>query len=421
MRMAQKGLIALFISIMELAFLPILLDVGGGSVGIVQLMVYTFMVGSASSLLVSYKADRWKGLSRVLHSRKALAITAGAGVLNFGVAQLLLTIGTIGTNPSVGSVLFRSYVLMFALMVPFAVRNRIDRYQLLAALLGIAGVFILATGGSGFQLNASQLPFILVLLGSAFAAAVSNLMIKIYSVSTIDSVAVFNLASLALSAAIALSFGIPVSFQLSWIVLASVLFLGVVTYSIGGILFYYSFKTLNAVKTTNMTLVIPFLTILLSFLLLGTPIKGYYVYAYALLALGILLQQRYSSNAPEYIKSEAGYSRYGTVFDVTGAFVHNRSDAIYGAVSGGKRALAIKVERGAFLSGVHDRIFERHGCMAFTSSKPHPSAGNEEIEFINEITKPSGPQELLICLGEPENAENALDEFSSTIKPMNAK
>ena len=415
MKIAHRGLIALLIATLELAFLPILLDVGGSSLGAVQLLVYTFMVGSVASVLVSYRADRLKGLAKIIRSRKSLAIISVAGVLNYGIAQVLLTLGTLGTNPSIGSVVFRSWVLMLAIMIPFTLRNKINRYQIIAAVLGFAAVFILATGGTGLKLNAIQLPFILILLGSAFAAASSNLIIKIYNVTTVDSVAIFNMASLAFSLGLALIYGIHIGFHLSLPALASVLFLGVVTYTLGSILYFYSFKTLNPVKVSGAMLAIPFLTIPFSFILLGTPIKSYYLYAYLLIAIGIVLQQKYSTNAPEYIRSMSHRDRHNfPLFDVTGAFVHNKTDAVYKSVAGGKRALAMKISKNAFLFAEHGKLFEKYNCMVFTNNNPHPSVGTEEIEFITEIMGPSSEQELLICLGDSKNIEAAFDEFAST-------
>jgi drug/metabolite transporter (DMT)-like permease len=413
MKIARKGLIALLIATLELAFLPILLEVGASGIGTVQLLVYVFIVGSVASLLVSYGVDKWKGLTKIIKSRNALVITATAGVLNYGVVQMLLTLGTLGTNPSISSVIYRSWVLMLAIMIPFTLRNKLNRYQVIAALLGFAGIFILATGGTGFQLNAVQLPFVLILLASAFVCAVSNLMIKIYSVSTVDSVAIFNIASLAFSLVIALAYGIPISFQLSGIVLGTVLFLGIVTYTLGSMLYFYAFKTLNTVKVANTMLVIPFLTIPLSFLLLGTPIEAYYIYAYVLIALGIVLQQRYSSKAPEYIRSKAANKQTGvSVFDVTGAFVHNKNDVIYRSVAEGKRALAIAIDKDTFTPSEYGKLFEKYDCIAFTNNDPHPAVGKDEIEFITEIMGPSQGQELLICLGDSKNIDEAFAQFT---------
>lgn len=413
MKISTKGLVALLIAMLELAFLPIMLEIGGSSVGAVQLLVYTFMVGSVVSLVVAYSIDRGRNLMKIVRSGNALVITAIAGILNYGVAQVFLTLGTLGTNPSIASVIFRSWVLMLAIMVPFTLKNKVNIYQLLATVVGFLGVFVLATGGTLTQIAGGELPFIGLLLASAVAAAVSNLIIKRYSVSTVDSVAIFNVASLGFASTIAVMTGTPINFVVPAPALASILFLGIVTYTLGSMLFYYSFKTLNTILVSNLSLAIPFLTIPFAFLLLGTPIEGYYVYAYLLIVAGIVLQQKYSQGAPEYIQSKESALNTLQIFDVTSAFVNNSSEVVYNSVARGKRALAVKIDNNAFDPAEHGQLFYKYDCIVFTDKDPHPAVQKDELEFINEIVGPAPGQDLLICLGDSKKLENALTEFAA--------
>ncbi len=411
MKISNKGLLAILVVALELAFLPILLEIGGSSLGAIQLLVYTFLVGSVASLMLTYVRDRGKGLVKIIKSRKALLITAIAGITNYGIANLLLAVGTLHTNPSLAAVILRSWVLILAILTPLLLRNKINRYQILAICIGIIGIYLLATGGTAVSISASALPYILVLIAAAFATAISNIMIKSYQVSTVDSVALFNIASFAFALALAAIFGVHLGASMSLKVLGVILFLGIVPYTLGSVLFYYSFKTLNSIFVANTTLIIPFLTIPFSYLILGTPIKLYYIYAYALIAVGIVIQQKYSKKAPEYVKSRSSRIKDLQMFDVTGAFVNNKSSSIYRSVMEGKRALAMPIDGASFKAEQHNELFSKYGCTAFTNREPHPDVRVDEIQFINEIIDQKPGEDLLICLGESKNIESAFAEF----------
>ena len=112
---------------------------------------------------------------------------------------------------------------------------------------------------------------------------------------------------------------------------------------IGAALFYYSSKVFSTSTFGVSTLATPFLTIVLSFALLGSPMKFYYFLAAILMGIGILLQDKDALRAPERLKKVKN-PKHVQMYDVTSAFVEAQAEDIKAYVKGGGRALAIKLK-----------------------------------------------------------------------------
>ncbi|MDE1832800.1 MAG: EamA family transporter [Candidatus Micrarchaeota archaeon] len=412
MRIFYKGAIALAFVAVELAFMTVLMSVGGGSIGVLQFLFFTLLVATVASLAVSFAHDRFGGLARLLRSRKALAIMIIVGVLDVGLAQLLLTTGSLGTNPSVAGIVYRSWVIMMALLSPLVLRSRIGVRQVGAMLLGMCGIYLMATNGSLIGVGVGELPYVAVVLGAALSVAVANVAIKRYNADTVGSVVVFNAASLAFSAILLAASGQSPTFSMPIPTLAAALFLGGITYGVGNVLYMYSLKRLNQMLVGSATLAVPFLTVVFSFILLGTQIRPYYIAAAAMIGAGIFLQYRVSSRAPERMR-HPGIAGRMQIFDITGAFVNTKSGVIDGMISGGNRALAVKLNPEAYIKERHGTIFESRGCRAFTDLDPHGDVSSAEVEFIRDMLGIGKGEAALIGMGRPESLESAFDEFHS--------
>ncbi|MDE1810563.1 MAG: DMT family transporter [Candidatus Micrarchaeota archaeon] len=413
MKIMYKGLLAICFVAVELAFMTVLMSVGGGSLGVLQFLFLTMLIAVAASLAISFASDRFTGLLKTLRSPKVLALMAVVGVLDIGVAQLLLTIGSVGSNPSVAGIVYRSWVIIMALLSPVLLRNRISRMQGAAIALGFVGIYIVAAHGSLVGISTAQLPYIAAVLGAALCVAIANLAIKRYNADTVGSVVVFNLASLGFAAVLLLATHQAASFQIPLPALAAAVFLGAVTYGVGNVAYMYSLKRLNHMMVGSITLAVPFLTVLLSFALLGTAIKLYYIGAAALIGGAIFLQSRASSRAP--VRTTRSLMEQMQIFDITGAFINTKSEAIEEMVGGGNRALAIKLDE-PYSSDDHSKVFEKHGCIAFTDRAPHEEVRKDEVEFIRDMLGVGEDQTALIGMGNPDRLETALNEFYSQRK-----
>lgn len=409
MKIRYKGFAALLFALLELSLLPVMLEVGGKSVGTITLLFYAFLVGSLVSIAASYKSDRLRGFVSILGSGRMLIMLTVVGLLNDLVSQLLLGIGTLGTNPIVAATVFRSWVIITAFIIPFTLKQKVTRTQILATLIGFSGVYLLATNGSVLGINLSELPYILILLGSALAAVYPNIMMKQYNVDIFGAIALFNISSVIATFLLASATGTPLLVGFNPGLMFTALFLGIATYGIGTTMYYYALKIFGPLFVGNSILVVPFATIVFSSLILGTPIQSYYIIAALLLSAGVVMQQKFAS-APEHIRPKGALSKLW-VFDVTSAFAHNRNKEIHAYISGKKSALAIMLKGEVAIDNKAAQIFMKNGCIVFTNRKPWIGIKDNEIDFVNDIMKCSKNDTIVIGIGAQDMLDRSFDEF----------
>jgi drug/metabolite transporter (DMT)-like permease len=410
MKMLHRGLLSLAFVILESALVPIALNVGGIAIGVVPLLFFTSLVSTITLAFISYFEDRGEGFFRILRSKKTLIPLLVAGFLGFGITQLLQNIGTVGTNPSISAVVWRSWVIMVAVLTPPMLKQKVTRRQYASVLLGFASVYLIASKGLVLSLNMQQLPFIAALLASGFALSLSTLMAKKYNATTTGFVLLASISTLVFSAPLTFFYWQAASLVFSANVILVILFLGVIDAGIGAVFYYHSFKTFSTPFAGSALLSIPFFTILLSYLLIGTPIEWYYLVAAIVLAAAIFVQGDQAITAPERTKSASTIDKM-QIFDITSAFISNKDPLIYGAVQGSGRALAIKLERLKFDASRHTKIFDKNNCAVFTTASPHPAMLPEEVEFIRELMGLNQEEDALISIGYPKNIERAFGEF----------
>jgi drug/metabolite transporter (DMT)-like permease len=416
MKILYGGLIALGLALTELALLPVVLSIGGSGIGVVPQLFYAFLIGTITSLVVSYAVDRMAGLMKILRSGRFLLIIVVAGLLNNVISQLMLGVGTLGTNPIVAATVFRVWVIMSAVLVPLVLRQKVTKVQLLATIIGFAGIYVIATGGTLLSINASSVPYVAILLGSALCVVYPNLAMKKYNVDVFGAIAIFNMASLAFILAIALATGTSVLVPLNESVIIAVLFLGIAAYGIGSSLYYYALKTFGPLFIGNSILAVPFLTILFSALILDTPVHLYYIAAAVLLSAGIFMQQRLSK-APEHIKKRHSLADELRIFDVTSAFVNNRGDVISRLIEGDNKAFAIKINGHEGFTREHSCLFDKYGCVAFTNTEAHSEVRKKELDFVNEIMDAKPGETVVIGIGSTDGLERSFSEYARTVKP----
>jgi drug/metabolite transporter (DMT)-like permease len=409
MKISNKGMVALLIALLELSFVPILLDVGGINVGSIQLLFYVFLVGTFVSLPIALAYDR-KGLTSLLKSRNSLVIIVIAGLFNNAISQLLLALGTIGTNPSISAIVFRSWVLMAAVSIPFVMKIKVSKWQLAAIFIGFIGMYLALSNGTFQAISAQQLPYMLLLVGCAACATAAALLVRTHNASTTASIVIFNLSSVIFLAIVAFAFHISLAIPFSAQTVGIILFLGIATYSVGSMLYYHAYKTLNPIFVSNAVLAVPFITIFLSSIIIGTVIRAYYLYSTAIIAGAVLAQQLLSSNKTERISKNASLRKHAQVFDVTSAFINNKALAEHIQADG--RALAIKFKTGDFNLAEHRHVFEKYKGIFFTGAALHEKIKADEMEFINEIMGQVSGETVLVGIGAPDQVEGALGEFT---------
>ncbi len=409
--MLQKQIGYLFIglAVLELSFLPIISSVGASSIGTIPLLFLTFLVGSIVSFSLLLYKKRLGVLKSIASNRRLLAIIAIAGLLNFAFAQLFLTLGVLGTNPIIASLILKLWPIFMALMIPFTLKTKVNTNQLVALAIGFFGVYILITNGTLYPTgNLGSLIFVLFIFASTLATAVSNIIIRSQNYDMYVQVFLFNLASFLLfSMLIALGYGGAWFARISTYGIVSFLFLGCITYSLGAFMFFYALKVLNPLFAGNATYATPLLTILFSMLLLGTQLHLYYFYALAFILLALFIQQNYASKAPQYISRRA--SGKSLLYDVTSAFVNNKNSEISHYMQGSGRALAMKVNKNSIK--YDNGASFRKDCIVFTNEKPHHQILREELDFVKEIIGLAENEIALIGIGKASSIEEAFNEI----------
>jgi drug/metabolite transporter (DMT)-like permease len=297
MNIRQKATLALAFVVLELSFWSIFLEIGGKGIGIIPQLFYGFLVGFIVSLAVSLAIDRGKGLISIAKNQNMLLLIIFIGLLNNALTQLFLGMGTLGTNPSIGGVVYRSYIILVALLTPMVLRQKVKKMQLFASVIGFLGIYIILSGGTLFTFNSSTLPFIELLLVAAFCTCFSALFFNKYTFNVFGAVVVFNLASSIFVAMLAFATNTSLSVAFTPGSIISILFLGVFAYGIGSSLVYYSIKVYGPLLFGNVILLVPFLTIFLAALTTGTPIMAYYLVAAVLMSAGVVFQRHYSKTA----------------------------------------------------------------------------------------------------------------------------
>ena len=409
MKLIHKAWIALAILVLEISLWSVMLKVGGSSIGLLPQLFYGFLIGIVVSVTANIFMGKTKALSSIMQNKSAIVLILFAGLMNNAFTQLLLGIGTLGTNPSIGSIVYRSWVVIVILLTPLILRQRVNSKQLIEILIGFAGVYLIFSGGTLFAINSSEAPFVGILLLSGLCTAISALFMNKYTFDPTSTVVLFNIGSFIFIGLIiaATHTSLNVAFTPSSII--ATLFLGIFGYGIGTSLAYYSYKILGPLIPGNAITVVPFLTILFSAILSNTPVRSYYILSAILISGGVLIQRRYSSH-PERITEKGALSQL-QIFDVTGAFANNGSYAISSHIAGGNRAFAIKLAESKFDDNLHSSIFSKYKCMAFTNLKPHDGARPEEIEFINDILGLKQGEIALIGIGDPKDLEASFEEF----------
>ena len=407
--MRKGGLVLLFV-MLQSAIVTIFLDIGGSSIGAVTFLFYANLVGALTMLLIMYSQDRCREFLLIFKKRENLLLLMAMAFIIAVVAELLLVVGTIQTTPSISGILYRLFPIFIALLTPVVMRQKISVRQYASLVLGFAGVYVILSNGSLLALDISELPAILMLVGSAIATAIPTLMVRKLNVSS----SVF----MALSTIIAVIVFLPTIFILhenlfpafSISTLASIIFIGAIEFGIGGVFYYYSYKRFNTSLTGAAMMSTPFLTVIMSYLILGTPMQPYYFLAAGLLAIGVIVQNREFLSAPERRKESIKLKNI-RIFDVTSAFISNKSPVIKDFVSGNNRALAIKLGENEVKKFGEKEAETTEKAIFFMHTEPPPDIEGEEIDFLIEILDLQAESVALVGMGDPETVERVLQDF----------
>jgi drug/metabolite transporter (DMT)-like permease len=417
MKIFLKGIIIVLLSVISASLVTIALEIGGANIGPIPFLIYANLFGFLTMLIFLYLDNRFNKLFGLLHNYKKLILILIIGAFVSIISESFLLIGTLNTNPNIAGIIYRTYPLFILLITPFLIKQKIKPKHIIALLFAFLSMFVILYNGTNniYTFNFSWLYYIILLLISALIIAMTTLIIKKYNIDSILFMTISASEAFIFFLFLALIIHIQLTFNFSVPALISLLFIGVIDFGIGGVLFYYSYKILNPSTTGLAMLSVPFLTFLFSFIFLGEKITIYYLIAALLILFAVLIQGRDLFYAPEY-KYNRKYSNKltktkRTIFDITNAFISNKNFS--DRLSVGEKAIAIKLSN----KNKEDLNLDKD-IIAIKINTDKKLISKEEKYFIKYLTNLKDDEELLIIIGAPNKIDEIIENIENKIKQI---
>ncbi|MEM4067047.1 MAG: DMT family transporter [Candidatus Micrarchaeaceae archaeon] len=405
MRIKSKGYVMLGIALLLSAGMPIAFKLGS-NISPLRLMFFASMLGTLTSFAIMLARRTARNSVEYFTKRKPFLVMATFGVLDYTLLTLILAYATHFVSAALAAVVYRSWALILVLLAPLVIRERITRYEVAAVLIGFASFAIVAMQGTPLSMPLYELPFVGLILLGAFFDALVNAVTKRYSFELTSSIFAYNLIAFAIFLALALLYGQTGMAGLTVADAIAIAFIGIVVDVALTFAFVGSIRMLDVATVGNANMLVPFITMLLSFLLLGERIYWYYFAIAIGVTVGIAVQRLAPKSGNYIAKSKSRLSN--TIFDVSGAFVSTGNPKIYNVLKGNGRALAVLAEGPIAPS---NDLSER--CIVFTSDAPIEGVSIEEMNFIKELLSPNEGQSIVVGIGEPDEIERAFERLSA--------
>jgi drug/metabolite transporter (DMT)-like permease len=254
------------------------------------------------ALLPFFLVERGKRTSKSRIRRRDAVAMSALGVLGVAGFAVCITFGIKLSTAANSALLVNTQPILTALIAPLMIRERTSPLRILGGLLGLGGIYLLVSGGTGLGqvLHRQHLLGNMLLLSAALLFSLYSILIKRY-VSAYG-----GLAPTFLSMAAGTVLLIPVliigsgpslrSFNL--VHAALLLYIGVAATAVANLLLNQSFHHLGVVRAMGFKFLIPLFGFVLSVVLLGeTPSLVDYIGA-AIVVVSVLLIQNAGAVRP---------------------------------------------------------------------------------------------------------------------------
>ncbi len=417
MKRKTIGYLLLVIALLLSAIMPIAFKLGS-NIDPLKLMFFASFIGLITSFIVTLlKHTTKQGLS-YFTDKKALMAMAAFGVFDYTILTLIFSYVTHFVSAPLVAVIYRTWALMLVLLAPFIIRERVSKYDIIAVLIGFGSFVVVMLQGTPLSIPFILMPFVLIVLFGAFLDAFTNAVTKRYSYELTSSIFAYNLIAFVLFAILAAYFGQInlIGFNLNDVI--AVVFIGVVVDVALTFAFVDSIRMLDVAFVSTANIIVPFITIILSFILLDEPMYLYYFVIAGGVAAGLLVQL-YAPKKTNYISKDEHIRNY-KIFDVSGAFSSSTNPVIYNMLKGNGRALALKFDaKSDFYNIIKNNINESkekgNEVIMFTNSEPINEVNERELEFIKNIVDHKD-ETVLIGIGDPDAVEEKFVNINSLLK-----
>ena len=388
------------------ALLPVMLDLAPG-MSIYEFLFLAYLISVFVSLgfvIASGKKERLLGYIR---NPRDFALIAGIGLLNYALLEFGLTYAERFVSASLATVVYRTYPLLMLAFLPFVLRERISKYQIIALALGVVGLCIALSGGTMGFLSGSSAPIISLLIVVALAGALATVLVKKYAYDMESSMFIFSVANFILFSVLFAVNGFPVS-AISTSSLIAVLYVGIVYNVFVGFMYYGALRMLKTTFVTNVYFLSPFITFIFAYLILGEAIQPYYLIIAALVTAGILIQ-KLDVVGGTYRTSRSTRTNL-VIFDVTGGFVDSGEIGIIKSIDGGGRVLAAKIDV-EYKGHLENVVSGNSYTNVFTESH----VAKRESDFVKDILGAKEKDFIIIKAGNADEGERFFADLSRRI------
>lgn len=393
------------------AMMPVMLKIALQNINIYEYLMLTYMVALPSSFIYVLARKKTDKLISGMRNIKEFAFIAFLGLLNYGMLEFGLSYAEKFVSASLATVVYRTFPLLMLIFLPIMLRERITRYQLMALLAALAGLYIAMSGGGLSIFSNANLPILALVVAIALASAFVSVAIKKYSFDMEIAMFMFNLATFVFFASLFMASHAPLQ-PLNYAALLSIVYVGIVYNVFVGLMYYGALRMIKTTFVTNIYFLSPFITFVFSWLILGERIYVYYVAIAILVSVGIIIQ-KFDRRGGTYVSKSAASARH-TFHDVTSAFINTDVPLIYNAIKTGGRVLAIRLDAENYTKIRQKVNGKPKGGSAFLyTSDNRKMLNGMQDEFIREIMGVNEDDIVLMSAGMPDSCEKLLHDALS--------
>lgn len=415
MDIKTKAYILITLALVGGALFPLALKVAvTNGVNTYTFLFFSYIIATIASFALVVAKGKLGDLKGYISNPKEYLTIGIAGFAFAGLIFYSLIYSEHFISAIFATVIYRLQPLLMLLFIPFLLRERISKIQIVALMLGFAGIYIALTGGNLFAFSGANTLIVLGLLGAVLVSTLAAVFIKRYTTNMECTMFMFNSVSSVIATVLFVYSGahLPVFNLKSTMAL---LYMGVPTSVFVTYFYFRAFRTLKTTFVTNIYCLSPFITTIFAFMFLNETIEPYYLAIAVLVAIGIIIQ-RFDKKGGTYVaKSKNVVENYIQMFDVTSAFLNTKVKAINSTMRGNGRVLAVKMDRELYskMKGAEsygDGAF-RDSIFVYTNSDKE-MVSEEENRFISEILGVKPHETVLMSAGRPEASE----EFFNNIQ-----
>ena len=412
MKIAIKAYVYLVVSLLTGAFLPIVLTLAKGS-NIFEFFMLTYLISIPFALILVRFTHSGEKLKRYLTNAKSLAVIAAIGLLTYIPIQFAILYSEQFVSVSLATAVFRTSPLLMLIFLPYVLKERLSKSQILALGLAFLGLYIALTQGT-FYLPVGQSDFLIIifLTLAALAYALGSILPKKYVFNMASSILLFNVFMFLLFAFLFVASGLqttPVSLSLALVII----YLSIVNNIAGFYMYFTSLRMLKTTLVTNLFFLSPFITFASAFLLLGETIPPYYIAVAALVAIGIILQ-KFDKVGGTYLRRDRKAKEELLIHDVTGIFAETANNEISQTIENGGRVLAVKI-KSAHKQLVNELAGENLSTNVFADGD---EAIRGELSFLRETVGAKEDEMIVVKAGGAGEDENFFDGLFKRIKEV---